>query len=380
MPARVPQGVVEQVGEDALELDRVGAHEWQRGVDGHGERSWRRAELVDGGEDDVVDGAPLEPRVGGPGLEAREVEEVVDQAREAPAFLEDDRPELQTLFLAQLARRESACTRGDRGEGRAQVVGNRAQQGGLQDVRAAQRARFHRLAEQAVALECGGEQGLQGRHNTVTQPPEQFLWQPRGHDERAHPRRALTERKGDSALVHLHRSELDGRRRKAERAREPLRRHGKDLLQHASPEQQASHLCPKVGLPPSLLGLDGADASRLGERARAHGDDDEDGQRDPVLAITDREAPGDREVREVEGRRARDRGEHSERRAPDRRHEQHADEVYDAQRDHGGHRLEGIEEERGKGHRAECHANAGGNGRWRGGEKGRRCAWHRPQA
>ena len=63
-------------------------------------------------------------------------------------------------------------------------------------------------------------------------------------------------------------------------------------------------------------------------------DDQEHDQRDPVLALGDREAPRRRDVEEVERQRRRERGQHAEPRAPDRRDDEHRDEVDDAERDH----------------------------------------------
>ena len=92
----------------------------------------------------------------------------------------------------------------------------------------------------------------------------------------------------------------------AERPREPLADRRQRLLQpSAAAQQQPRQLGRQVGLAAALVGLQRPAARDLRERAGARGGDEEDRQRDPVLAVGDREAPGRRDVEEVEDQRAR---------------------------------------------------------------------------
>ena len=99
--ARVAVGVLEQVRERPLELGGVGADRRQVGVDrdlerrpagGRGRRSRRRATSS-------IE-RPLGVRLGGVGLQPREVEQVVDQPREAARLVGDRGGELGALARA----------------------------------------------------------------------------------------------------------------------------------------------------------------------------------------------------------------------------------------------------------------------------------------
>ena len=116
-------------------------------------------------------------------------------------------------------------------------------------------------------------------------------------------------------------------------------------------QQQARELDGEVGLAPALLGRPRAPAPALGERAGGDGGDEEDRERDPVLALRDGEAPRRREVEEVEGGRARDGRDDAQPRLPERRHEQDGDEIDEAQRDGRGHIVEHVVDERHRGDR-----------------------------
>ena len=94
----------------------------------------------------------LAARLGVPGLQAGDVEQVLDQAREALALLDHGVAELVALLRGDAGRVEGGAGGDDRGQRRAQVVGDRAQQRGLELVAAAQRLGLDRLGLHAVAL------------------------------------------------------------------------------------------------------------------------------------------------------------------------------------------------------------------------------------
>jgi hypothetical protein len=147
--------------------------------------------------------------------------------------VDHDRGELEPLGLAQLRRRKAPARRRDRRQGRAQVVRHRAQERGLEDVRAPQRARLDRVPEEALALERGRQQRLERRHDPFLQPPQVALGQAGGHEKGADLAASLAQREGEPTLVAGHRPELDGRGWEVERPREPLRRHGQGLAELA---------------------------------------------------------------------------------------------------------------------------------------------------
>ena len=92
-------------------------------------------------------------------------------------------------------------------------------------------------------------------------------------------------------------------------------------------EQHPRHLGGEVGLAAAALGLLRARAGGAGERRGDRRDDEEHDQRDPVLLVGDREPAGRRDVEEVEGERAEDRGADPQAEAPVARGEQHRQQV-----------------------------------------------------
>jgi hypothetical protein len=151
---------------------------------------------------------------------------------------------------------------------------------------------------------------------------------PGGNDERAH-----VERQRDAPLVALDGAQLDRRRRQLERTGQALGDGRQRVVQARSAQQQPRHLGGQVGLLATLLRFARPRPGALGQRARDHRRDEEHDERDPVLALGDREAPGRRDVEEVERERARDRGRDAQPAAPQRRDEQDGEEVDDAERD-----------------------------------------------
>jgi hypothetical protein len=162
---RTRRRVLQQVGEGALELGGVGADQRHVGVEREREGPGREGDVVDRREQDLLDRAPFHARLGRAGLQARHVEQVVDEARQALGLAGDVGHQLAVLLGRQRGRVE--CARGgeDRRQRRAQVVRDRAQQRRLEVVGAAQGARLDDLAQQRVALDRGAEDGLERGHH-----------------------------------------------------------------------------------------------------------------------------------------------------------------------------------------------------------------------
>ena len=193
----------------------------------------------------------------------RNVDQVLDQPREPPALLDHRLAELVALGRRRAGRVEGGAGGDDRGQRRAQIVGDRAQQRGLELVRAPQRLGLDRLGPHPVAL------ALQ--------------------------------------LLELGQG--------------------------------------PVGLFAAALGLCGAGTGELGEGRAGDRNDHKDDERDEVVVSPDVEPPQRRQVKEVEGEGAEDRGPEAESPAPDRRDQQHAWDVDDTERDGGRDFLQRIDDQ-----------------------------------
>ena len=258
---------------------------------------------------------------------------------------------------------ERGVERADRGEDRrqrrAQVVRDGAQQRGLEHVGAAQRARLDHLALQRVALDGRAEDRLERRHHALAQALEDVrARRPAGTS--SVPRRGVAQRQGDAALVALDGAQLDRGRRQLERVGQALGDGGQGLVEARAAQQQPRHLGRQVGLLAALLGLARAHARALGQRAGHQRGDEEDAERDPVLALGDREAARRRDVEEVEGQRAGQRRGGAQPAAPDRGDEQHGDEVDDAERDDRGDLGQRVDQRGGRRHRERGDDDADG--------------------
>ena len=157
---------------------------------------------------------------------------------------------------------------------------------------------------------------------------EDFRRERRRDEQRADP-----EGQRDAPLVAFDLAQLDRRRGQLERVGEPARDRRQRVVEARSAQEQPRHLGGEVRLLAALLGLARAHAGARGKRARDQRHDEEHDERDPVLAVGDREAPGRRDVEEVEGKRARERGRGAQPEAPEGRDEEHRDEVDDTERD-----------------------------------------------
>src|SRR6267378_5871382 len=129
---RVLRRVLEQVDEHLLHQQAVDVHGWQVLGQPRGDLAvaQRLGQPGERDADQLFDGDPLAPELEAAGLQARDVEQVVDEAIE-PLGLVADRLEQLALrdgVQTPLPLQRGAGGAGDRGERRAQVVGDRAQQ------------------------------------------------------------------------------------------------------------------------------------------------------------------------------------------------------------------------------------------------------------
>ena len=223
-------------------------------------------------------------------LEARQVEQLVDHPRQARLPPRPPHPPAPPARPGAARGGERLAGRADRRQRRAQVVRDGAQQRGLEVVGlrrsacgldhlalGARRARVRRpAAPRAAARHAPGS----GRGPTRAGRPVRAASRCGGSAPGAGTQRGASS---DSSAA-----ELDRRGRKLQRGREPLRHRRQRLLEAPTAQQQARHLCGEVGLLPALLGVLGARAGALRERARDDRDDEQRGERNPVLRLADR--------------------------------------------------------------------------------------------
>ena len=119
------------------------------------------------------------------GLEARQVEQVLNQPRQSCGLHFRHRGQLVARLVRERLRPESAHRRRDRGQRRAQVVRNRPQQRLLDDVAAPKRLRLNHLRLQLLSPLCRGDQCLERRHHPLPQSLEKRPIRIPGNEHRA---------------------------------------------------------------------------------------------------------------------------------------------------------------------------------------------------
>ena len=310
-------GVLEQVRERALELGGVGAHRRQVAVDRDLERAVRQLRSSIAAPHDLLDRAPLGARLGGVGLQPREVEQVVDQARE-PGRLLGDRPR-----PAQRARaRRGWSIRSASAEVRIAVSGERrsceTERSSAVLITSLRRSAAVSTDVGHAARRAPAPRPAAPRARARSAPgcaaaPAPARPTARACRSGARPRAAGRRRCARPPRRRAARSRRCGRSSAcASRSRDRRQR----LLQPAAAQQQPRHLGRQVGLLAALRRPRApAGARPRPASARQHRGDEEHDQRDPVLAAGDREAPGRRDVEEVE----RERAQRPRSRAPARR-------------------------------------------------------------
>ena len=165
----VADRVLDQVGEGPLELVGVGIDHRQVGIDREAHRIRSRQPLSRRVQHlSEVDRLPV--RLGLPRLDPRHVEQVLDQPGEPLALVDDRLTQLLPLLGGQRPRAEGRAAGDYRGQRRPQVVGDGAQQRGLQLVAATQRLRLDRFRLHAVALPGQGGQLRQGAVGLLPTP------------------------------------------------------------------------------------------------------------------------------------------------------------------------------------------------------------------
>ncbi len=222
MAAPVARRVLQQIRERALQLRGIGADQRQVGGDRQREGPGRQRDVVDGGQHHLLDRAPLHARLGRARLQARHVEQVVDQARQPPGLAGDVGHELAVLGGRQRGRAERAGRREDRRQRGAQVVRDGAQQRGLEHVGTAQSARLDHFTLQRLALDRGTEDGFERGDHALLQALEHRRGQPGGDQQRPEAVLGLAQGEGDAALVALESAQLDARRAQPERLGQAL--------------------------------------------------------------------------------------------------------------------------------------------------------------
>jgi hypothetical protein len=236
-----------------------------------------------------------------------------------------------------------------------------AQERGLDVVRASQRRRLDRLGLERVAAQGDGDERAEGGHDLRAQPLGHFRGQPtRNHQAGDLGAVAATERERGPALVAFGHPELDRRRGHRERFRDPARGGAQGGAGVRAGEELAREGGGQVGLAAASLGLELAAARELGHGADHGRNRHEGGERDPVTVIGEGELAERREMEVIEGGGTEQRREDTEEEPPVGRDEQDGDQVDDAERQDRRHRLQGIDEESGRRHRAHRHGDAQG--------------------
>ena len=341
------QRVLEQVRENALNLDRVDAHERSLAGDVDAIVS---GQVADGFPNQVVERPHLHLGLGAARFEPREVEQVADEAPEPLGVHGDRVQEHPAVVVAEdeCLAAERSDRRRDPRERRAQVVRDRAQQRRLHEVAAPQRLGLERLLLEAAAVERHGEQRCERRKEPVAHP-EIGVGVGR-HVERADGSAVDLERDRGVRCMPPTRAELDLGARDAEHARR-LNPHPAQLAVQGLPaEQVPGDLGEQGRLPLALLGIrrpPPRPARQLADDERRHG---VHGQRKPVRRVAQRERVRRRQEEEVEGEHARDGHRQRPVGAPGNRHGQHREDVEDAEADRRREGLERPDEQRGDGH------------------------------
>ena len=247
------------------------------------------------------------PRLGRAGLEPREVEQLVDRAATAAAPPRDRRPRARARSASSSARRAERPGGGDdRGQRRAQVVRDRAQQRGLHARRcgAARASRRPRRAARRARARRRAAPRATGRRAPAAAAASPRACRP-GTSSVPSWRRPVAQRERDPAGRRRRPAELDRGRRQVERARPAAapRPAAPSAGRRARSSSRAISAARSASRRRSSASARAPGAS-VGERAGHERGDEEHAERDPVLAVGDREPAGRRDVEEVERQRA----------------------------------------------------------------------------
>ena len=297
--------------------------------------------LVERLGDELVDRPELGRRRCRVRLQARELEQVRHEPFEPPGLDVDRLDELGAVELVELelfgAKPVRRCP--DRRERRAKVVRDRLQDGRLDGVAPPKRIGVDSLLLQSLAVDGNtDERGQSGQEAAALRDARRFAL---GQVQRA-----------DQALVDLQRvrglargrrmpAELDSCPADPEYLRGPLGDRFELLAQLPTAEQVAGDLGEQCGFTLALLRLGGSPAHAVGEQAHGDSDDDIGRERKPVRPVGERERVNRRQVEPVEREDARDRHRQRISHSPERRDDEHGDDVEHAEAEH---RDEGLEQ------------------------------------
>jgi hypothetical protein len=223
---------------------------------------------------------------------------------------------------------DAAARCADGGQRRAQVVRDRAEQGGLQRVAAAQRARLDGSLFQHAAATAGLQQCAECGH----EPLNVLVMRLAGNQQRADALALCEKRDGAGLRVAVDPAVLEYDVFDPECLRDPVRGPLQSVGFGAEHDQR--ELGAEVRLAAAQLRLRGAGASGIRERAHDDRGDKVHAEADPVRGVLDREAAGRRDVEEVERRGARYGRQQPEPHTPNARDEQDREQVEDAGREH----------------------------------------------
>ncbi len=314
-----------------LDLRRVDLDGREVGARVHDD-SLRVGELVHRLREQLVRCPELGTRYRRPGLQPREIEEVLDEPLQAHVLRADRLQQLDPVLVGQgqLAALEPVERLLDRGQRRAQIVRDGLDDGGLDRVATSERLGLERVAGQPLPLAGDGQQRGEGRQEPPLDGEGRLLALARVERPDLPP--VDGERMGRLARALTHPpAERDAHRRNAEYFRRPLLDALELVVQPRAAQQLGGDVCEQRRLELALLGLGslsaGAGSQAADHDCRHHVDE----QREPVAPVRESERVDRRQEEEVEGEHARDGDDHCVGGAPEQRDREHGEHVEHAE-------------------------------------------------
>jgi len=213
-------------------------------------------------------------------------------------------------------------------------VRHRAQQRGLDHVRAAQGLRLDHLCLQPVTVERGPQQRLErGRHARANPCPHRLAGARSQDEERL---AAAAQVKPDTARTDRFAGGIEHDHDVAQTKRSPNQaaRLRQRIGKRCAAEQGTRGVGGQVGLSAPSLGLRRSRTRKIRDRRRhrRRRRDKKHSERDPMRRVGDHQTSGGCDVKEVEGRGARHARQQAERQSPVHGHQQNREEIDDARR------------------------------------------------
>ena len=277
--------------------------------------------------DELVHRPQLEMRLDRAGLEPGHVEQVRDDTVEPRGLFPDGGDERVVVAFLELdlVARERLRAGDDRGQRRAEIMRDRAQERRLDHVAAPERFRLERFRLERGPADGDGQQGGERGQESP-------------HDGGVRRGGRVDEQRRHPAQV-----DLDPRRRRAQRVCGQVG----ELVQLGGELGAAQQVAGGLGehgrLATPLLGVLLPAACARRERADDDRSDEVDGEREPICAVAQLQRVLRRQEEPVEREHARDRDRNGEAEAPCDRDRQHGEDVQHAEAEHGHVRVQRLD-------------------------------------